>query len=123
MLAAGLDAALRVYSGVPLVLHQPTEERMREHYGKRGVKLNQARLRMATLPATAEVLPLIFSPMCTLPAFLTMFCLWTGLSACLEATAVQHADSAIDVVFHNYLYNAWQAVESAASWLQCCERH
>ena len=36
-------------------------ERMREHYGKRGVELNQARLRMATLPATAQVLvPLLW---------------------------------------------------------------
>lgn len=47
--------------GVPLELHQPTVERMREHYGKRGVELNQARLRMATLPATAQVLvPLLW---------------------------------------------------------------
>ena len=30
-------------------------QRMREHYGKRGVELNEARLRMATLPAGAEV--------------------------------------------------------------------
>ena len=30
---------------------------MREHYGKRGVELNEARLRMATLPAGAEVMP------------------------------------------------------------------
>lgn len=29
---------------------------MRQHYDKRGLALNAARLRMATLPATAEVL-------------------------------------------------------------------
>lgn len=44
-----------MHAGVPLELHEPTAARMREHYGARGVELNQARLRMATLPATAEV--------------------------------------------------------------------
>ena len=42
-------------AGVPLEVHAPTVARMREHYGKRGVELNDARLRMATLPASAEV--------------------------------------------------------------------
>ena len=42
-------------AGVPLELHQPTVERMRAHYDKRGMELNAARLRMATLPSTAEV--------------------------------------------------------------------
>lgn len=37
-------------------MHQPTVARMQEHYTKRGVELNSARLRMATLPAPAEVL-------------------------------------------------------------------
>ena len=37
-------------------MHEPTVERMREAYTKRGVELNAARLRMATLPLPAEVL-------------------------------------------------------------------
>eukprot|EP00983_Pelagomonas_calceolata_P105220 1159109-Pelagomonas_calceolata.AAC.9 len=39
-----------------LELHGPTVERMRESYAKRGMELNEARLRMATLPAPSEVL-------------------------------------------------------------------
>lgn len=42
--------------GTTLELHAPTAERMREHYTARGVELNEARLRMARLPAGAEVL-------------------------------------------------------------------
>lgn len=42
-------------TGTRLELHEPTVQRMREHYGKRGIELNEARLRMATLPAGAEV--------------------------------------------------------------------
>ncbi|CAL5224230.1 g6882 [Coccomyxa viridis] len=42
--------------GTELQLHEPTVQRMQEHYSKRGVELNEARLRMATLPAGAEVL-------------------------------------------------------------------
>ena len=45
---------------------------MRQHYDKRGLELNAARLRMATLPATAEVLAF------TLPlmqAFMTYACI------------------------------------------------
>lgn len=45
----------RHHAGVPLEVHEPTVARMREHYGKRGIELNDARLRMATLPAGAEV--------------------------------------------------------------------
>lgn len=45
-------------AGTELQLHEPTVQRMREHYSKRGVELNEARLRMATLPAGAEVAPL-----------------------------------------------------------------
>ncbi|GAB4821923.1 hypothetical protein N2152v2_008969 [Parachlorella kessleri] len=41
---------------VKLALHQPTVERMQEHYTRRGVELNEARLRMATLPEGSEVL-------------------------------------------------------------------
>ena len=37
-------------------VHEATVARMRQHYDKRGLELNAARLRMATLPATAEVL-------------------------------------------------------------------
>ena len=43
-------------AGTELQLHEPTVERMRENYSKRGVELNEARLRMATLPAAAEVM-------------------------------------------------------------------
>ena len=46
-------------AGTELQLHEPTVERMRENYSKRGVELNEARLRMATLPAAAEVMPAI----------------------------------------------------------------
>lgn len=42
-----------------LELHQPTVERMRENYSKRGIELNEARLRMATLPKESEVCPQI----------------------------------------------------------------
>ena len=45
------------YAGTELQLHEPTVQRMQEHYSKRGVELNEARLRMATLPAGAEVMP------------------------------------------------------------------
>lgn len=38
------------------VLHQPTLERMHEHYSGRGLEVNDARKRMATLPADSEVL-------------------------------------------------------------------
>mmetsp|Transcript_19004 Transcript_19004/g.32507 ORF Transcript_19004/g.32507 Transcript_19004/m.32507 type:complete len:295 (+) Transcript_19004:2-886(+) len=42
--------------GATLELHQPTVEIMKVSYGKRGMDLNEARLRMATLPTPAEVL-------------------------------------------------------------------
>jgi len=35
-----------LYPGAKLELHQPTVERMRESYAKRGMELNEARLRM-----------------------------------------------------------------------------
>ena len=41
-------------SGVPLALHQPTVDLMQEHYSQRGLELNAARLRMATLPCPAD---------------------------------------------------------------------
>jgi molybdenum cofactor synthesis domain-containing protein len=43
-------AALGRAFGLGLGLHAPTVARMRPHYEKRGVELNAARLRMATLP-------------------------------------------------------------------------
>ena len=43
-------AALARAFGATLQLHEPTCELMREHYERRGVELNEARLRMATLP-------------------------------------------------------------------------
>jgi hypothetical protein len=51
-------------AGASLEMHQPTVARMQEHYTKRGVELNSARLRMATLPAPAEVL---FTEGCWVP--------------------------------------------------------
>ncbi len=48
--------ALAQAFGVELRLHAPTVELMREHYSQRGLELNEARLRMATLPHPAEVL-------------------------------------------------------------------
>ena len=50
-------------AGTELQLHEPTVERMRENCSKRGVELNEARLRMATLPAAAEVMHAIY--LCT----------------------------------------------------------
>ena len=38
-------------------VHEGTAAKMRQHYDARGLELNSARLRMATLPATAEVKP------------------------------------------------------------------
>lgn len=43
--------ALAAAFNAKLELHQPTVERMKVEYAKRGVELNAARLRMATLPA------------------------------------------------------------------------
>ncbi|KAJ9524098.1 hypothetical protein QJQ45_022546 [Haematococcus lacustris] len=48
--------ALATAFGVQLALHQPTVELMKTSYAKRGMELNEARLRMATLPSPAEVL-------------------------------------------------------------------
>ncbi|KAG2487547.1 hypothetical protein HYH03_013826 [Edaphochlamys debaryana] len=42
--------------GVKLELHAPTVERMRVSYSARGMELNEARLRMATLPTPSEVI-------------------------------------------------------------------
>ena len=42
-------------TGLRLQRHQPTIDRMLDHYGKRGLELNEARLRMATLPHPAQV--------------------------------------------------------------------
>ena len=44
-------------AGVPVEVHEGTAAKMRQHYDARGLELNAARLRMATLPATAEVEP------------------------------------------------------------------
>jgi molybdenum cofactor synthesis domain-containing protein len=43
-------AALGRAFGLDLKLHKPTVDRMKPYYEKRGVELNAARLRMATLP-------------------------------------------------------------------------
>ncbi len=42
--------------GVPLELHAPTVDKMRAHYAGTGQELNEARLRMATLPRNSMVL-------------------------------------------------------------------
>ncbi|PSC71220.1 3 -phosphoadenosine 5 -phosphosulfate sulfotransferase (PAPS reductase) [Micractinium conductrix] len=47
--------------GCHLELHQPTVARMQEHYDKRGVELNEARLRMAHLP-TDDGVEVLFTP-------------------------------------------------------------
>lgn len=44
------DESIAAAFGCHLELHQPTVDRMQEHYDKRGVELNEARLRMARLP-------------------------------------------------------------------------
>ena len=41
-------------SGLELQLDEGTVVLMKEHYGKRGIELNAARLRMATLPTPSE---------------------------------------------------------------------
>ena len=35
-------------------MHEPTRARMEENYAKRGIDINAARLRMATLPTSSE---------------------------------------------------------------------
>jgi molybdenum cofactor synthesis domain-containing protein len=60
------EAIARAFD-LELALHEPTVARMRPHYASRGVELNDARLRMATLPlyrrgkqggaATPELVP------------------------------------------------------------------
>ena len=42
-------------AGVQLKVHEPTVQLMKEHYAKTGKEVNEARLRMATLPEGAEV--------------------------------------------------------------------
>lgn len=41
--------------GVQLKVHEPTVKLMQAHYAKTGKEVNEARLRMATLPEGAEV--------------------------------------------------------------------
>lgn len=48
--------ALSAALGATLKLHEPTVQRMKEVYDRRGLELNAARLRMATLPDPCEVL-------------------------------------------------------------------
>lgn len=48
-------------AGVQLEVHQPTVQLMKEHYGKTGKEVNEARLRMATLPQGAEVRVKLFA--------------------------------------------------------------
>lgn len=50
-------------AGGTLERHKPTVERMQKHYDERGVELNEARLRMATLPYPAtQVRPYALCP-------------------------------------------------------------
>lgn len=46
--------------GVQLQIHEPTVQKMKEAYAKRGLELNAARLRMATLPSPAD--EVLFTP-------------------------------------------------------------
>eukprot|EP00873_Tetraselmis_striata_P010717 jgi/Tetstr1/430981/TSEL_020736.t1 len=48
--------AIAKATGTTLALHEPTVKKMRDHYSGLGKELNEARLRMATLPVGAEVL-------------------------------------------------------------------
>lgn len=48
--------AIAKATGTTLALHEPTVNKMRDHYGALGKELNEARLRMATLPVGAEIL-------------------------------------------------------------------
>lgn len=42
-------------AGAQLQVHEPTVKLMQAHYAKTGKEVNEARLRMATLPEGAEV--------------------------------------------------------------------
>ena len=53
------DEGLFGGAGAPVQRHQPTVERMEVHYRKRDIPLNEARLRMATLP-TVERMQVLF---------------------------------------------------------------
>lgn len=41
-------------AGVDLEVHQPTVDAMKAHYEPQGKEVNEARLRMATLPAGSQ---------------------------------------------------------------------
>lgn len=60
--------AIAAAFGCKLALHEPTVERMREHYEPQGKELNAARLRMATIPEGSDVLvtPGIWVPLVVL---------------------------------------------------------
>ncbi len=48
-------------AGAQLKVHEPTVKLMQAHYAKTGKEVNEARLRMATLPKGAEVCSIISS--------------------------------------------------------------
>lgn len=72
----GIRSCIWCSAGVQLQVHKPTVKLMQEHYAKSGKEVNEARLRMATLPEGAEVSPegrtsfrkllqYLFRPFCT----------------------------------------------------------
>ena len=85
-------------AGTELQLHEPTVQRMQEHYSKRGVELNEARLRMATLAcwrrgdAFSPLLHCLFcsGPASDLSSWVGTLCKWY---ACEVALAVGGAPS------------------------------
>ena len=58
---AATDESIAAAFGCHLELHQPTVDRMQEHYDKRGVELNEARLRMARLPKDGALPALVLA--------------------------------------------------------------
>lgn len=57
-------------AGAQLKVHEPTVQLMQAHYAKTGKEVNEARLRMATLPEGAEVCSITSSTLTTYGAWI-----------------------------------------------------
>ncbi|GAX76273.1 hypothetical protein CEUSTIGMA_g3717.t1 [Chlamydomonas eustigma] len=85
--------------GVDLQLHEPTVKRMKEVYEKRGLELNQARLRMATLPCPADevlVTPDLWVPLVNLKGIYIL----PGIPKLFRAIVSAHQDRFTGPAFH-----------------------
>ncbi|GLC39458.1 hypothetical protein PLESTM_000899900 [Pleodorina starrii] len=85
--------------GVSLQLHEPTVERMRVSYTARGLELNEARLRMATLPTPSEVLftPGLWVPLVAVGGVYVL----PGIPRLFQAMIAAHQDRFTGVAFHS----------------------